>query len=121
MSKLNQIKVGCSPLTRKIQLYRMGKDSHAALETKDVTEDAVSAVIEHLLSRPDGTAGMQCDYKGEPTTFTLEVTQRHGHHQVGAAKQLLQEVLSEVPHGWGASFRESDLYKRIKEHLGDAE
>lgn len=32
---------------------------------------------------------------------------------------LLREVLGEVPHGWGASFSESDLAERIRTELGD--
>lgn len=32
-------------------------------------------------------------------------------------EELLREVLSEVPHGWGESFAESDLASRIRETL----
>ncbi len=30
---------------------------------------------------------------------------------------LLEEVLNEVPHGWGASFSDSDLAQRIRAQL----
>lgn len=32
---------------------------------------------------------------------------------------LLREVLSEVPHGWGASFSESELAEKIRAALPD--
>lgn len=53
---LNKIKIGNSPLTNTVQLYRMGKDPHAALESKDITADAVAAVVENLLKRPNNEA-----------------------------------------------------------------
>lgn len=32
-------------------------------------------------------------------------------------EQLLKDVLSEVPHGWGESFSESELAQQIREAL----
>ncbi|SEI23666.1 hypothetical protein [Pseudomonas asplenii] len=37
---------------------------------------------------------------------------------VAEREALLEEVLNEVPHGWGASFSDSDLAKRIRAILG---
>ena len=37
--------------------------------------------------------------------------------RVDAMRELLQEVLNEVPHGWGQSFAESDLAERIRQEL----
>lgn len=39
---------------------------------------------------------------------------------IAPLRELLEEVLSEVPHGWGASFSESELAERIREALGRA-
>jgi len=142
-------------LSNKIQLYRMGKDPQAALETKDITGDAVAAVIEHVMQRPGQAAEMRCDYQGKPVTFLVQVEKHEGHGALPAvmsylkwekandlspcspeaywaeqawnqatqakdpvAVQLLREVLNEVPHGWGASFADSDLYARIEAFVG---
>jgi hypothetical protein len=37
--------------------------------------------------------------------------------EVERLRELLSEVLSEVPHGWGASFSESELAERIRNAL----
>lgn len=37
--------------------------------------------------------------------------------RVERLEKLLAEVLSEVPHGWGASFSESELAGRIRDEL----
>lgn len=37
--------------------------------------------------------------------------------RIGELEGLLKEVLDEVPHGWGASFSESELAGRIREAL----
>lgn len=39
--------------------------------------------------------------------------------RVSAMRALLEEVLSEVPHGWGDSFSDSDLAGRIRQELED--
>lgn len=41
--------------------------------------------------------------------------------EVTKFRALLEEVLNEVPHGWGASFSESDLAERIRESLVETE
>lgn len=35
--------------------------------------------------------------------------------QISELRGLLEEVLNEVPHGWGESFSESELAQRIRE------
>lgn len=76
MSRLDKVKVGCSPLSNRIQLYRMGQDKHAALETKDVTNEALAAAVEHLMSREGATWVMLGNHAGKRKRFTLtlEVT-----------------------------------------------
>lgn len=52
---LHKIRVGVSPLTNRIMLYRMGKSTTDALETKDVTGEVYGAVIHHMMDgAPEG-------------------------------------------------------------------
>lgn len=39
--------------------------------------------------------------------------------EVSLFRALLEEVLNEVPHGWGESFSESELAERIRYALGE--
>lgn len=50
-----------------------------------------------------------------------ELVDIHLMHCTRAEKleALLREVLSEVPHGWGASFSESELAEKIRKALPD--
>lgn len=43
---------------------------------------------------------------------------RYQADEIVSLKTLLEEVLSEVPHGWGTSFSESELAERIREAIG---
>lgn len=76
MSRLDKIKVACSGLTNRIQLYRMGNDPLNALEAKDVTNEALGASVEHLMSRPGMVWAMTAMHEGKKKRFTLtlEVT-----------------------------------------------
>ncbi len=52
---LNKIKIGVSPLSKRIMLYRMGKSPTDALESKDCTGEVYGAVIEHMMDgAPEG-------------------------------------------------------------------
>lgn len=42
-------------------------------------------------------------------------------HRTQLLEGLLREVLSEVPHGWGASFTDSDLAEKIRSALPSEE
>lgn len=42
-------------------------------------------------------------------------------HRAEILEDLLREVLSEVPHGWGASFAESELAEKIRKVLPEEE
>jgi hypothetical protein len=74
MSRLEKIKVGFSPLSETIQLYRMGVDPECALETKDVTLEVMSAVVEHLTHTPNGMGVLHCYNQGVPKVYQVTVT-----------------------------------------------
>lgn len=40
--------------------------------------------------------------------------------EVSLFRTLLEEVLNEVPHGWGESFSESELAERIRDALEES-
>lgn len=46
---LHKIRVGVSPLSKRIMLYRMGKSPTDALESKDFTGQIYGAVIEEMM------------------------------------------------------------------------
>lgn len=71
MSRLDKIKVACSGLSNRIQLYRMGSDPLVAIETKDVTTEALAASVEHLMNRPDMVWAMIANHAGKKKRFTL--------------------------------------------------
>ena len=79
MSKpqLDMIKVSCSPLSNRIQLYRMGRRStDTALETKDVTTEALIAVIEHLMATPNKGITFKAKLAGgRRVKYTLSVVE----------------------------------------------
>ena len=83
-SQLDMIKVSCSPLSNRIQLYRMGKRStDSALETKDVTNEALIAVIDHLMATP-----------GNSRTFNATIA---GGKRVKYTLSVVEEELTENP------------------------
>lgn len=52
---LEKIKIGVSPLSKRIMMYRMGKSTIDALESKDCTGEVYGAVIEHMMDdAPEG-------------------------------------------------------------------
>ncbi len=52
---LKKIKIEYSPLTDRVNLYRMGKDPLNALESLDVTGQVFGAVIHTIMNgRPNG-------------------------------------------------------------------
>lgn len=73
MSRLDKIKVACSGLSNRIQLYRMGSDPQVALETKDVTNEAMGAAIEHVMSHAGQTYAMLANHAGKRKRFTLSL------------------------------------------------
>jgi hypothetical protein len=75
-SQLDSIKVSCSPLTNNIQLYRMGKrSSDNALESKDVTIEAVGALIDHLMRLPNQQGVYTGIVAGRKVKYTISVVE----------------------------------------------
>lgn len=53
---LDKIKLGHSPLTDSIYLYRHGKDPALALEKRDAEADVFSVLIDHMMhDAPNGS------------------------------------------------------------------
>ena len=56
MIDLNKIKLGHSPLTDKIFIYRHGKDPGLALDKRNAEEDVFSVLIAHMMHEaPNGS------------------------------------------------------------------
>ena len=49
MIDLNKVKLGHSPLTDTIFLYRHGKDPRAALDKRDAEADVMAVLVEHMM------------------------------------------------------------------------
>jgi hypothetical protein len=47
--KLENIKLGHSPLTDSIFLYRHGKDAWLALDKRDAEADVMSVLVQHMM------------------------------------------------------------------------
>jgi len=53
---LDKIKLGHSPLTDSIYMYRHGKDSRAALEKREAEHDVMAVLVEHMVhDLPNGS------------------------------------------------------------------
>lgn len=46
---LSKIKLGYSPLSKQVYLYRHGKDSRLALDKRDAQADVMAAVVEYMM------------------------------------------------------------------------
>ena len=46
---LNKIKIGHSPLTDTIFLYRHGKDPALALDKREAEADVISVLVQHMM------------------------------------------------------------------------
>lgn len=56
MIDLNKIKLGHSPLTDTIFLYRHGKDSALALDKREAEADVMAVLIDHMMhNAPKGS------------------------------------------------------------------
>ena len=49
MIDLNKIKLGHSPLTDSIFLYRHGKDPEFALDKREAETDVMAVLVEHMM------------------------------------------------------------------------
>jgi hypothetical protein len=72
---MDNLRLGRSPLSNRILVYRMGKTSEeVALESKDFTADAVKAVVERIESLPNRKDEFIAKFNGEWKKFTLTLT-----------------------------------------------
>lgn len=62
-------------------------------------------------------SGVRVGVNGAPAVIA-GVSEGDLQEAVAEREALLEEVLNEVPHGWGTSFSDSDLAKRIRTALG---
>lgn len=70
---LKKIKIGVSPLSKRIMLYRMGASKVDALETRDVTGEVYGAVIEHMMDCfPTGATKTITSSSGEAWEVTVK-------------------------------------------------
>lgn len=118
---LEKIKIGVSGLSNKIQLYRMGKDPRDALETKDITTDAVAAVVEHLIAKPGMMAALEAThtkYGASRFVVTLKV---QPIPDLGTLIQATQRPCDLLPAFWKelARLNTEKAIDSITEHFCD--
>lgn len=70
---LHKIKIGVSPLSKRIQLYRMGKSPTDALESKDCTGEVYGAVIEHMMDGAPEGKGMTATITSSAQDYQITV------------------------------------------------
>jgi len=53
---LEKVKLGHSPLTNNIYLYRYGKDPNVALDKRDAESDVMSVLVQYMMyNAPEGS------------------------------------------------------------------
>ena len=72
MQSLDKIKLGHSPLTDTIFLYRHGKDSGLALEKREAEADVFSVLIAHMMH--DAPRGSEKVITLGDKNYTVRVT-----------------------------------------------
>lgn len=98
---LNKIRIGVSPLTKRIMLYRMGKSTTDALESLDVTGPVYGAVIEHMMDGAPEGKGMKTTITSGQKAWSVTVKPVFGSEpsvnmeKYNAMKELLQELYNE--------------------------
>ena len=70
---LHKIKIGVSPLSKRIMLYRMGKSPTDALESKDCTNEVYGAVIEHMMDGAPEGKGMTATIRSGDKAWAVTV------------------------------------------------
>lgn len=118
---LNKVKVGYSPLSERVMLYRMGKDPVAALETLDVTGQAISAVTEKLLGADGRQTVMTAKHsKLGSCRFILRLTVEP-IPDLGTVIHATYRIQDLVPAFYAELFRLSPVVavKQVTEHLHD--
>lgn len=94
---LHKIRVGVSPLTNRINLYRMGKSQTDSLETRDVTGMVYGAVIEHMLEyAPEGKGMRNTITSSSGEAWEVTVIPVIDGKATDKARQLLKDILEEM-------------------------
>lgn len=117
----NKIKIGNSPLTNTIQLYRMGKDPQAALESRDITKDAVAAVVENLLKRPNNEAVLTATHEKHGKCKFIVSVRIQGCPNEGTLISGTQRPQDMLPAFWKELHRLDPClaHESIQEHFHD--
>lgn len=94
---LHKIRIGVSPLTQRINLYRMGKSTTDALETRDVTGMVYGAVIEHMLDgAPEGKGMRNTITASSGEAWEVTVIPVIDGKATDKARRLLKDILEEM-------------------------
>ena len=71
MNGLSRVRVGFSPLSGRIMLYRHGKDPRVALERRDAEAQVVSAVVEWVMHDAPKGATVRLTIDGRQYDMTV--------------------------------------------------
>lgn len=69
---MNKIKIGFSPLTESLFIYRHGKDETVALDKREAQADVMTAVVQYMTH--DAPQGASQDVKVGEHWYTITVT-----------------------------------------------
>lgn len=79
MIDLNKIKIGHSPLTDTIFLYRHGKDPAMALDKREAEADVMSALVQHMMH--DAPKGSEKVVQFGNKKYKIRVTPEKGEDE----------------------------------------
>jgi len=69
---LNKIKLGYSPLSDNIYLYRHGKDQNLALDKREAEADVMAVIVEHMMQ--DAPQGSEKTVQFGDKKYKIKVT-----------------------------------------------
>lgn len=73
MVDMNNIKLGYSPLSDSIYIYRHGKDSKLALDKREATSDVHAVIVEYMMHGTEKGAAQKVSFKpGEWFEITVK-------------------------------------------------
>lgn len=106
---LDKIKVGHSPLTNRINVYRLGKDPKFALESRDATREVMGSVVEHLMhDAPKGARTVVTEHNsGDKWTLLCMPGDQDPHADIKFLKAKIQSALSCHPNAVETLLREA--------------
>lgn len=70
MSRLNEIGIRFSPLSKRVLLARFGKDPNVALETRDAMNDFLQVLVQLV------GVGNELDFGGGDEQFTVRLVRK---------------------------------------------